>query len=422
MDQVLQLYRTLTQGERKMILSRLKQSGAKQHLSLYLKIENLSDIEQNDLTSSQLSILKNQLLNKMLSYLSEHKSNRSLDVELRAEMNKIEVLKTKFLFDLARKKIAGLKKKLQNHERYGLYIELLLLEFEIDSIALSSLEQNIAIENLISETKIISDRNNEFIQQKANFFNTLGQIHQQTGKFKVITPFYYDNSVSPENRSAHYYYQRRKLITEIQNSEFEKALKTADQLILLIDYHIHEFQHLPFQYIDINYMCGLAYLLCNKVDKAKECVAKIDAKVVESHPIIAQKSLNRKVYLAAIYLNHSRDKESYFIFKEEEIEELIEELEPIFSNRTSEQMSNYFLRKKELKLANKWNRRILNSSKKNQIPQFHFRSELRNLYIQNLSGRKKIFDQNLKRLISKKVIKKDLQLEEMRSIFDFWKI
>ena len=421
MKQLLDLYNTLSGGEKKMISQKIAQSKSVQLHELFKEIQFGISSELSDLDGQQKSILKYQLYNRILKYLSEHKSSTSKDIEFRLELNKIEVLKSKFLFELALKKVISLKKRLQKHERFGLYQETLLIEFEINSILLTQVDQEKSIQATLEESKTAFEMNQEFLQEKINFFHATSLIHSQSGTYDTKSLKHFGKFSNTGNRSAHYYNQRTLLVIQIQNGQFSAASKTGDILGELIEYHRHEFKHLPFQSVDINFMRSLAYLLNSEENKFFSSIQEMNLHSKNEHSLIKKKSLERQLYLSSIFLNKNFASKDFLIYTLEEIEVLVYDVQIDFFNRICEQLSNYYIKLNELRAANKWNREILELNLSKRIPEFNFRAELRNLYVQKNSGREETYKRNLKRLLTSGIIKKEQTTDEMRTIFDFWK-
>ena len=141
MIQSRELYATLTKGEKNFISRRLSKLGKLQLLELYKSLSK--PVGSTDLgkklgkEKSDLAILYNQLRSKMLECLSSYQHIGSIEVEFRKSMNEIEILRNKFLYQQALKKISSLKKNLLSHERYSFLQEVSLIEIEINYFLLS---------------------------------------------------------------------------------------------------------------------------------------------------------------------------------------------------------------------------------------------------------------------------------------------
>jgi hypothetical protein len=418
MEPLKELSLTLNQGEHKMITQRLVNSGKNQLETIYIQLQNSEDFYVKGKSRQDILTLKNQLYLFILNVLSEHQLNRTKDIEFRDELNKIEVLKNRFLFKSALKRINKLKVKLIEHERFTYLQELLLTESEINSILLSEKEFEIYSNELTNEFQLFNRENQNYFLEKTAFFKTFGTIHnsdqegQLTPKFKSFT--------ETGNRSAHFYNSRSKLIFQIQNKLYLEAEITAKELKELLVVHDHEFESLPFQKLDVTYMSAIAFLLVNNVEDVKKCMTEME-QLEDDYPMLSQKKLERSLFLRTIELNMFPNKTTLEKKVIDQVNDRPNDLGSDFMMRIREQLANYFIKKEDYVTSNKWNRKILETGINKRKKHFYYRAELRNLFIHHKRGRIETFESNFDRLVRNNHISKTMALEEMESIFNFWK-
>jgi hypothetical protein len=401
MIQSKELYSTLTLGEKKLISRDLSKSGKVQLLTLFKGLSKpVGSINFEVVlgkSTASLATLFNQLRSAMLTSLNNYQHIGSLEVEFRTAMNEIEILKNKFLYKQALKKISSLKKNLLSHERFSYLQEVSLIEIEINYFLLSEREFHTSIMMIQSEYELYRERNEDFFRQKFQFYQALGKIHDHIPLSKDLSA--QDEFSDTENRSAMYYHLRTVLIQKLNETDRENAQRVALMLLDIVGINRHEFEKLPFQLLEVNFMCGLAFLLSGKMDEYAKCVREMYL-IREKHLFLEPKFNERYHYLYWIEANISAGKHAKLDNEMDQLEEMIHTMAIEFRFRIIEQVSNYLIEQNEFKPANKWNRIITNVSRKNQIQEFVNRAELRAIYIYVMRNRIDMADTLIDRLLS----------------------
>jgi len=381
-----ELYDKLTQGERKLISQQLKKDGKTQLIEIYNQLKAGATIdelhENSNASKSNTSLLSYQLKEFMIRELANSKRASVIEIELRNNISEIEFLKSKFLNNQALKKINKLKSKLLEHERYTYLQELILIETEIQYFQLSEQDFKLKLKNLVDEYDLYKEKNEEYYSHKVHFYKQLAGIHNVIDNLSINNSLEF-NSV--DNRSAHYYNMRSKLIDHLTSGNLKQVAIVSDELLDFTAMNWHEMDRVPFQKLDVYFMTGLAYLLCNKITKYEQCLSEIKL-IYKKHDILKNKFEERFNYLkwvgAAINRNEDSDKELLNHYQTIKNDISLE-----YEHRIIEQISNYYIQTKDYGKANKWNRDILNKPKKNQRSEFYKRAELRAIYISILRNK-----------------------------------
>jgi hypothetical protein len=386
MNESRELYEKLTQGERKLIAQQLKKDGKTQLSAIYEQLKSGADIDElyknSNASKTTVSLLSYQLKEFMVKELAHSKRNSVIEIELRSSISEIEFLKSKFLNNQALKKINKLKSKLLEHERYTYLQELILIETEIQYFQLSEQDFTLKLKDLVEEYDLYKEKNGEYYSHKVHFYKQLAGIHidvDDTG-FNDTLEFN-----SADNRSAHYFKMRSKLIDFLTSGNLNQATAISDELLDFTALNKHEMDRVPFQKMDVHFMTGLAYLLSNKITKYEQCIAEVQL-IDEKHDILNTKFEERINYLKWVGLATGRTKDNE--------QELLENYRTIkneitleYEHRIIEQISNYYIRIEAFRKANKWNRETLNKPKKNQRSEFYKRAEIRAIYISILTNK-----------------------------------
>ena len=437
MNEFKELYDKLTQGERKLIAQQLKKDGKTQLIEIYNQLKSGASIDalyQNTNASKlNTSLLSHQLKEFMTKELANSKRASVIEIKFRNGISEIEFLKSKFLNNQALKKINKLKSKLLEHERYTYLQELILIEIEIQYFLLSEQDFKLKLEFLLEEYDLYKIKNAKYYAHKTHFYKQLAGIHNKDEEMKNYQSL---DSTSTNNRSAHYFNMRSKLIDHLTSGELTKAESVADMLLNFTVLNKHEMDRVPFQKLDVYFMSGLAYLLRNNQFKFLECLAELES-IYTAHDILEIKFEERFNYLkwVGVAIGYIECDENILLDRYAQIKNVIS-LE--FEHRIIEQISNCYIQKSHYIKANKWNREILNKSKKNQREEFYKCAEIRAIYISILNNRHdntdtlvarfvsdkeklKNYDNNLVVLLKSGKLQNPALLRELSRASHFWK-
>jgi hypothetical protein len=341
-------------------------------------------------SEKEIAILTHQLKLFIQNCLSLN-SSMSVDANFRIKLNEIEVLKDRFLHKQALKQIRTLHSNLLKHERFNLLQELLLLQIEIMYFILPEhlyLEQ---LDSLIMKYQEYRTKSTDFYLQKTLFFQEIGGINQMD--FPINESEKERLEMVQKNKSALYYYRRRELVKKLKQQDYIGAAKTSDHLMTTIEESQYEFSNLEFQQLEVYFVMGLAYLLSNRKIKYKKCCDTMTSIKNNNHNLEVkyQERINYLFWIEASIKGITSEKESILL---DEIKKWRNDISIVFQLRILELISNYHIALKKLKIANQWNRNILDQPKKNQISEFTLRAELRSIYI-NIERKKMDFGYTL---------------------------
>ena len=384
MNESRELYDKLTQGERKLIAQQLKKDGKTQLTEIYEQLKLGADIDElyknSNASKTKVSLLSCQLKEFMVKELANSKRTSVIEIEFRSSISEIEFLKSKFLNNQALKRINKLKSKLLAHERYMYLQELILIETEIQYFQLSEKDFKSKLKDLVDEYDLYKKKNGAFYSHKVHFYKQMAGIRKAVDDGNNALEV-----TSIDNRSAHYFNMRSTLIDHLNSGDLNRATELCDELLPFTALNRHEMDRIPFQKMDVHFMTGLAYLLGNKMTKFKQCVAEITM-IDQQHDILHTKFEERFTYLRWVGMAIGRTTED-----ENELIDIYQsmksEISLEYEHRIIEQISNYYIRIKEYRKANKWNRDILNKPKKNQRAEFNRRAEIRAIYISILTDK-----------------------------------
>ncbi|NRA10509.1 MAG: hypothetical protein HRT57_00975 [Crocinitomicaceae bacterium] len=436
MNESIELYDKLTQGERKLISQQLKKDGKTQLTEIYEQLKSGTSIEElyesSTANKTTVSLLSYQLKEFMIKELANSKRATVIEIELRSSISEIEFLKSKFLNNQALKKINKLKSKLLEHERYMHLQELILIEIEIQYFQLSEKDFKLKLKDLVDEYDLFKEKNGEYYSHKVHFYKQLAGIHNNVDDANFNNTLEFN---SADNRSAHYFNMRSKLIDHLTSGKLIEAETISDELLDFTALNKHEMDRVPFQKMDVYFMTGLAYLLSNKMDKYEQCVAEVKL-IDQKHDILNTKFEERINYLkwVSTAIGRTKDHEKELL---ENYRTIKSDISLEYEHRIIEQISNYYIRVEEFRKANKWNREILNKSKKNQRSEFYKRAEIRAIYISVLTNKDdntdlltarfignksnaELYGGKLISLLRSKDKNKDALLLELSRITNFW--
>jgi hypothetical protein len=414
MNSLIDLNSSLSLGEKKLISRKLKNGKKNQLAEVFRLIQqknyNPDDLFQIKKNRQDIFILKNQLYNFILRQIVRSKETKSVDIKARQILSEIEILKNKFLYQLALKKISKLKPQLIEHERFTYLQELLLTETEIKYLILTEQQFNSSITEMKSNFDHFNLKNQEYFNEKIQFFKTMGMIHLDQTPFDNQIPF--EDYTDTENRAAHFYNTRSSLIISVQNGEYVAGETKAKTLIDLLQIHKHEFDNLPDQVIDVHYNSALAFLLAGNQKEFKNSIRIMD-EIVIKYPNLFDRKSERSLYLKWVDVVRNKATEGQISNLISEYNDHKSNFGIVFQNRILEQTSNYYLSQKNFIAANKWNRKILETPNKKKIHEFSKRAELRNIFIHFKRDRIESMDKAINRFQNNPIYNSDHQLNSL---------
>lgn len=402
MSNLSELYGKLTVGERKFISRSLSNESKTQLLTLFKQLvkgagTNHYTFEIQGKGPKEIAVLKNQLYNFVLERLVIYNRKESVDLQCRIALSEVEILKNKFLYKQALKKISKLKKLLQDHERYIYLQELLLTETEIKYFIETERQFHLTTARLLSAFDHLSIQNQDFVREKLGFFEVRSSIHKEQLHSKPSSKTV-ESLPNKNNRSAHYYGLLRLLIIKLQAGEYDNAVELANELHEQIEENFHEFIHLPFQVLDVSFLSALAFLLSK--NEQLQTVRDRMMRISRDYPNLQMKYVERIMYIdwsEAVVHRHPLSTIQKMLKSFEKVED---EIEIDFKNRIIEQIANWFLRSQDYRSANQWNRKLFDQPRK--TTQAHaLRAELRLTYIHYKMDRLDHMDKSIQRLLSR---------------------
>jgi len=247
------------------------------------------------------------------------------------------------------------------------------------------------LDSLIIKYEEYKMKSIDFYMQKTMFFRELGGINQMD--FPINKTDEKRLELVHENKSALYYYRRRELVKKLKQQDYIGAAKTSDNLMTTIEEVQHEFSKLEFQQLEVYFVMGVAYLLSNRNIKYKKCCDTMTSIKNNNHNLEVkyQERINYLFWIEASIKGITIEKESILV---DEFKKWRNDISIVFQLRILELISNYYIELTKLKIANQWNRKILDQPKKNQISEFTLRAELRSIYM-NIKRKKMDFGYTL---------------------------
>ncbi|PHR22264.1 MAG: hypothetical protein COA38_18245 [Fluviicola sp.] len=374
------LLSTLSRGEKKMISQRLQSLGKQQLFNVYsLQKRGFGQreiAERLNLSGKNIAILLFQLKEFTLKQLTLNGSKQSIEIELRNSLSEIEILKSRFLFDQALKKINHLKPIMLNHERFNFLQELLLLQVDILQFSLPEKQYRQALKTIMKEYSSYQLKNDYYYRQKTRFYEVMAGLNTSSHS---LTPKTFPTIAIESNRSGEYYKMRHQLVSQLTNKDPE-CVTTSVLLIATIEENRHEFERLPFQILDTHFMAALSFIFSNDQKRYIHC-SNVMKEIEKKHKSLKNKYSERSCYLNWVQASIGSDLKLDIKLLIEQYKGLRKTISLEFDLRILEQIANYFLVTSDYKNAKKWNNEIVNKYRKEQRKQFNLRAKIRDIYI-----------------------------------------
>jgi hypothetical protein len=385
-SELFDLIKTLTGHEKRyFILFCSFQAGNKKYLKLYYLLEKQKTYNEekliaalkNDPMCKQLAVSKNYLYTMILKSLNSY--NASFKTSFGSTIDTIEILYYKGLYKQCFKLISKLKKQIYKYEKFHLLFEVFIWERAL----LSQMED---VKNFFDLRNHIRKEEEEVLKVMesihkycyANFFTYYSYIkddvsfrHMKEVDFKrnaeVLTA-----PVNEENlcfHERHYRYSGQSYYYHFKK-DFEKAVASSKNTLLLMDAHPLQIELAPFNYLAANMTHMLMLYQLKRYDEILAICKKVkdlqhQLKQAKSSRFLQAAIFNCGLnYELAVYASVADVKKAKLILPE--VEKGIEEYKPLMNEQIFSvwcfNVSLMYFFSEEYKTSLKWLNNIINET------------------------------------------------------------
>jgi hypothetical protein len=396
----------MTKMEKRHFVAEQKRLSTKNNIFLlYQEVHKSTDYNEAELRvvfkgTSFVKILptiKNQLYKALLASLRDFHKNTYIDIIIRNEFTEIDLLIKKKLYDHALKKINAIKKKIEKHERFTYYMELILKETELKFYTQKNKDFSSEINRSITTARSVGRNFYLYAYQKLMLFRTQSMLWDGKDFSEINYNPLREKNISSV-RSANYYHLHHSLLFLIQTKEFPSALFQSDQLIELMEENPHEFDDNPEQKVDVWYACGMAYLYNNKQVKTEKIIQNL-----KEFTLITPKIKIRRderlidLQLLQMYVNGGDQKELHLI--QEQVETDSKQYSNFYAQKFWDTLSSIYLKENDYKQSLKCNYNLLIYKKTKRANHYFIRATLREIYLYYIQGKISVFESRYKSVL-----------------------
>ncbi len=223
-----------------------------------------------------ITTLKNQLYNFILEELVLYNKENILEIELKKEISKIEILFSKKLLSHALKRLKKLKLVCQENERLSHLVECLNLELWISFEHCNSDELEIELKKIYDELKEVQKNIQEQFLYKLSYIYSIHIIDNQANLVHIAN-FNPERDRKLKLDSSIYYFEHTKLIWCLEMKKFDVAQQAADRLAGMEAIFPNELKKNKAQYTDVMFACALANIFNENYEGAFEFIENIRA-------------------------------------------------------------------------------------------------------------------------------------------------